>query len=111
MKFVDTVPLDEITRFCRRWQIRELALFGSAIRDDFHAGSDIDILITYDPASNWGLFEHAQMKNELETLFARKIDLVTRRALEQTQNILLRSRILSTAQVIFSEGETSHAPG
>ena len=105
MKFVETIPLDEISRFCRRWQIRELALFGSAIRDDFHAGSDIDILVTYDRASNWGLFDHAQMKNELEKLFGRKIDLVTRRALEQTQNSLLRTRILNTAQVIFPRGK------
>lgn len=108
MKFVETIPRDEIARFCRRWQIRELALFGSAVRDDFHAGSDIDILITYDPASDWGLFDHARMKAELETLFGRSIDLVTRRALEQTQNHLLRERILSSAQVVFSEGESSY---
>ena len=109
MKFIETIPLKDIARFCRRWQIREFALFGSAIRDDFRPESDIDILITYDPASAWGLFEHAQMQNELNTLFGRKVDLVTRRALEQTQNQLLRDRILETAQVIFSEDEAVHA--
>jgi predicted nucleotidyltransferase len=102
IKFIETIPLKDIARFCRRWQIREFALFGSGIRDDFRPESDIDILITYDPASKWGLFEHAQMQNELHILFGRKVDLVTRRALEQTQNQILRDRILETAQVIFS---------
>jgi uncharacterized protein len=109
MKFVETIPLKDIARFCRRWQIREFALFGSATRDDFHPESDIDILITYDPASEKGLFEHAQMQNELSVLFGRKVDLVTRRALEQTQNQILRDRILKTAQVIFSEDEGAYA--
>lgn len=109
MKFIEKIPLKDIARFCRRWQIREFALFGSAIRDDFRPESDIDILITYDPASEWGLFEHAQMQNELHILLGRKVDLVTRRALEQTQNQILRDRILETAQVIFSEDEAAHA--
>ena len=108
MKFVETIPLKDIARFCRRWQIREFALFGSAIRDDFRPESDIDILITFNPAAEWGLFEHAQMQNELRTLFDRKVDLVTRRALEQTQNQILRDRILKTAQLIFSEDEAAY---
>ena len=109
MKFVDTIPLEDIARFCRRWQIREFALFGSALRDDFHPESDIDVLITYAPTSEWGLFDHVQMRNELSALLGRKIDLVTRRALEQTRNQILRDRILKTAHVIFSEGETADA--
>jgi len=108
MKFVETIPLKDIARFCRRWQIREFALFGSATRDDFRPESDIDILITYDPASEKGLFEHAQMQNELSVLFGRKVDLVTRRAIEQTQNQILRDRILKTAQLIFSEDEAAY---
>ena len=108
MKFIETIPLKDIARFCRRWQIREFALFGSATRDDFRPESDIDILITFNPAAEWGLFDHAQMQNELRTLFGRKVDLVTRRALEQTQNQILRDRILKTAQLIFSEDEAAY---
>ena len=109
MKYIETIPLQDIARFCQRWQIREFALFGSATRDDFHPASDIDILITYDPASQWGLFDHAQMRNELHALLGRRIDLVTRRALEQSQNQILRDRILKTAPVIFAEDQASHA--
>lgn len=109
MKFIDSMPRKEIARFCRRWQIRELALFGSVTRDDFRPESDIDILVTFNPAAVWGLFEHVEMQNELHALLGRKVDLVTRRALEQTQNQILRDRILDTAQVIFSEDEAAYA--
>ena len=109
MKFIETIPLKDIARFWRRWQIRKFALFGSATRDDFRPESDIDVLVTFNPTAEWGLFEHPQMQNGLHTLLGRKVDLVTRRAVEQTQNQILRDRILKTAQVIFSQDETAYA--
>ena len=36
-----------ITEFCHRWRIAELALFGSVLRDDFHADSDVDVFVTF----------------------------------------------------------------
>jgi uncharacterized protein len=59
------LPHKQIAGFCRRWQIREFALFGSAVRDDFDLGSDLDILVTFAPAAEWGLLEHVQMEQEL----------------------------------------------
>jgi predicted nucleotidyltransferase len=56
--FVVTMPMKEIARFCQRWRIRGLALFGSALRDDFGSESDLDILITFAPDAAWGLFDH-----------------------------------------------------
>ena len=56
-------------------------------------------------STNWGLFDHVQMRLDLEAIFKRKVDLVTRRALAQTQNRLLREQILKTAKVIFAGGE------
>ena len=96
-------PRRKIIAFCKRWQVVEFALFGSALRDDFSAHSDIDALVSFAPQSNWGLFEHMQMKQELKELFGREVDLVTRRALEQSRNALLRSKILNTAKVLYAE--------
>ena len=48
----------EISEFCRRWQISELALFGSVLRDDFGPESDLDVLVTFFPGANWGLLDH-----------------------------------------------------
>ncbi len=98
-----TFPLKKIAAFCKRWQVVEFALFGSALRDDFSAQSDIDALVSFAAQSNWGLFEHIQMKQELKELFGREVDLVTRRSLEQSRNALLRAEILGTAKVLYTE--------
>ncbi len=37
------IPHDEIAAFCQRWGIRELAIFGSALRNDFRPDSDVDV--------------------------------------------------------------------
>ena len=101
-------PYHKIVAFCKRWKVVEFALFGSAVRDDFSLESDVDALVSFAPDSNWGLFEHVQMRQELKSIFGREVDLITRRALEQSRNPLLRSEILSTAKVVFSEGGSSH---
>jgi len=61
--------LDELTRFCQRWKIRELALFGSALRDDFGPDSDVDILVDFDKDADWSLLNHIQMQQELQTFY------------------------------------------
>ena len=106
MKLLDSL---DIAPFCKRWKIREFAVFGSVLRDDFKPESDVDVLVTFSQTAEWGLFDHVQMRNELESLLGRKVDLVTRRALEQTQNQILRERILNSAKVIFSEDKAVHA--
>jgi predicted nucleotidyltransferase len=95
-------PMSEIARLCQRWSIRELALFGSALRDDFHPDSDLDILVTFTAGTDWGLLDHIQMQQELQELLRRSVDLVSRQGLERSQNWLRRQEILSTAQTLFS---------
>lgn len=92
----------ELIAFCKRWDVTEFALFGSAVRDDFAAESDIDALVTFSAQSEWGLFAHIQMKQELAALFGRDVDLITMRSLEQSHNDLLRDEILENAKVIYS---------
>lgn len=109
MRFLDSLKSKDIVLFCKRWKIREFAVFGSVLRDDFKPESDVDVLVTFSQTAEWGLFDHVQMRNELEFLLGRKVDLVTRRALEQTQNQILRERILNSAKVIFSEDKAAYA--
>ncbi|MDD2920935.1 MAG: nucleotidyltransferase family protein [Anaerolineales bacterium] len=109
MKFIESIPQDDIVRFCKRWQIREFALFGSSARADFKPESDVDVLVSFAEKANWGLFDHVQIRLELETIFNRKVDLVTRRALEQTQNFLLRENILRDVKIIFTDNEATYA--
>ena len=98
-----TLPASSINDFCQQWQIIELSLFGSILRDDFHANSDIDMLVTFEPNSHWGLLDHAQMQQELETKLARKVDLISKKAIENSSNWIRRQEILSTAQVIYAK--------
>lgn len=72
---VDTTALEA---FCRRHHVRRLALFGSALRDDFGPQSDVDLLVEFHPGATPGLFTIAGMEEELSGLFGgRKIDLRT----------------------------------
>lgn len=102
------IPRKEIAAFCKRWQVIEFALFGSAVRDDFDSNSDIDVLVSFSSQSEWGLFDHIQMKQELKAIFGRDVDLITRRALEQSHNELLRAEILKSAKVIYTIPESTH---
>jgi uncharacterized protein len=109
--FVATIPKDEIARFCRRWRIQSLSLFGSVIRKDFGPESDIDVLVAFAPDAEWGLWDHVQMQKELESLLQRDVDLISERAVERSENWLRRQEILDTAKVLFSSVETIHASG
>lgn len=97
------IPQETLDQFCRRWAIVQVALFGSALRDDFGPESDIDVLVTFAPEAEWGLLDHVQMEGELAELLGREVDLLTRRAVERSRNPLRRNEILATAQTIYAQ--------
>ena len=109
MTILESLPMQDIDRFCQRWQILELSLFGSVLREDFNPDSDVDVLVTFSDNSDWSLFDHVHMQLELQALLDRKVDLISRRALAHTQNQLLREEILKTAKVIFTQREETYA--
>lgn len=63
------IPSDQIATFCKRWQVVELALFGSVVRPDFGPGSDVDVLVRFDPGAQRTLFEIVRMQKELSEVF------------------------------------------
>jgi len=93
---------DQLEAFCHRWHVRELALFGSALRDDFTPHSDVDVLITFHDDVQWSLLDHATMQHELASLLGRPVDLVSRRGLERSRNWLRREEILRTARTLIA---------
>jgi len=93
----------EIKQFCRKWNIRELSLFGSSLTDKFNNDSDIDILISFNENSHYGLFELAEMKSDLEKIYGRDVDLVTRKSVEKSGNYIRRESILSNLKSIYAE--------
>ena len=92
------LPRDALAAFCRRWQITELALFGSALRDDFGPDSDVDLLVSFAPDARHSLFDLVAMEEELEELLGREVDLVERAGIEKSDNWIRRRAILSSAE-------------
>lgn len=94
------LPQAEITEFCQRWKICEFYLFGSVLRSDFRPDSDIDVMVLFTADAQWG-FEFVEMKRELEALFQRDVDLLTKTAIEASHNWIRRKEILETAKLIY----------
>lgn len=67
----------QIAAFCRRHHIRKLSLFGSVLRDDFSAASDVDVLVEFEMGHRVGLIRLAGIERELSALLGRKADLRT----------------------------------
>ena len=97
----DEVPLDRdaLAAFCRKWQIRELSLFGSALRDDFGPHSDLDFLVSFEPGAALDLFDLVDMKEELEAHYGRPVDPVEKDALP---NPWRKREILRAHEVIYA---------
>ncbi|MCY3896319.1 MAG: nucleotidyltransferase domain-containing protein [Chloroflexi bacterium] len=93
---------DEIAAFCQRWQMVELALFGSVLRDDFGPESDVDILVRFAPAAEPGLRDWPAMERELAEVLGRDVDLIERRSVEISRNYIRRRAILDSAQVVYA---------
>lgn len=95
------IPKEKIADFCRTWKIVELSLFGSVLRDDFRPDSDVDVLVRFAPEAEWSLFDHMAMEEELSAIFGKKVDIVSRRAIERSENYIRRKAILGTAQPYY----------
>ena len=95
------VPTDKVADFCRRWKIIELDLFGSALRDDFGPESDVDVLVSFAEGAGWSLFDIVTMQEELKQLLGREVDLVERRAVENSENYIRRRYILNSVEPVY----------
>lgn len=98
------LPSAAIKEFCQRWKIEEFYLFGSVLRSDFRPDSDIDVLVEFMPDALWGLLELVRMKRELESLFGRAVDLLTKKSIEESHNWIRRQEILGTAELVYVAG-------
>ena len=99
-----SIPQEALAEFCKRHQVRNVALFGSVLRDGFGPASDVDVLVEFDPQARHDLWDLFYMKEELERLFGRTVDLVNREALEQSRNWIRRRAILESAEIVYAAG-------
>jgi len=93
------IPKAKIEDFCRRWKIKEFALFGSVLREDFRPDSDIDVLVSFEPDGGITFDNRVEMLDELAEIFGRQVDLVEKDAI---RNPFRRHDILTTKEVVYA---------
>jgi predicted nucleotidyltransferase len=96
------IPYEKVADFCRRHSIRKLSLFDSVLRDDFGPESDVDVLVEFEPGSRHTLFDLVRMEQELQDILGQKMDLVDRRAIEESRNYIRRENILRSLHAIYA---------
>jgi len=99
MALAIAVERGRIEEFCRKWRVKELSIFGSALREDFGPESDVDVLVELQPDHGLSLYDWVDMIEELEAIFGRKVDLVAKGGLK---NPFRRREILRTAEVVYA---------
>lgn len=95
-RLIETLPHQKLIDFCRRYHIRKLSVFGSALRDDFSPASDLDVLVEFEPDHIPGLAFFA-MQDELSALLKRRVDLNTPQFLSPG----FRHEVLAQAEVLY----------
>lgn len=89
-----------LTDFCQRHHIRKLSFFGSVLREDFNAHSDVDVLVEFDPEHTPGLISLAKMEIELsDILEGRAVDLRTPDDLSR----YFRDEVIKGAEVQYAQ--------
>lgn len=96
-----TFSREQIAAFCQNHGIRRLAMFGSALRDDFRPDSDVDVLVEFAPDRIPTLLQMAGMERELSQIFGgRKVDLRTPEDLSR----YFRQQVIQEAEVHYAQG-------
>ena len=98
------IPREKIAEFCRKHRVQKLSLFGSALREDFRPDSDVDVLVSFAEDARYSLFDLAAMEGELGAILGRKVDLVEREAIEQSENYIRRRHILQSEVPLYVAG-------
>jgi uncharacterized protein len=93
------IDKEQIAALCHRRQIRRLAVFGSALREDFGSDSDVDILVEFEPEARVGFLALARVARELSELLGRRVDLVPQGGLK----LSIRDQVLAEAEVLFAK--------
>ncbi|MFH1734647.1 MAG: nucleotidyltransferase domain-containing protein [bacterium] len=95
---IDKKRLAEI---CKRWNITEVSLFGSALTKDFDEINDVDLMVSFTPECKYSLFDIVHIQDDFASLFAKPVDLAMRSAVENSANYIRRKAIINSARVIY----------
>jgi uncharacterized protein len=96
------LPREELAALCRKYHVKELAVFGSALREDFRPDSDLDFLVRFegDDAGPW-LGYLTGLQEGLARLLGRPVDVVDWKGVEKSRNYLRRKSILDGHRLLY----------
>jgi uncharacterized protein len=92
------IPRPQLAEFCRRYQVRRLALFGSILGETFRPESDVDVLVAFEPQARVGFLTLSRMQRELSVLFGRRVDLVPMDGLKP----VIRDSVLAQVEEVYA---------
>ena len=92
------ISSENLEAFCKRYQVRRMSLFGSVLRDDFKAESDVDVLVQFDPDVRVSFMTLGKMQRELSTIFQRPVDLIPQDGLKP----VIRNEVLANAREVYA---------
>ncbi len=97
-----TLRNDQIASLCEKYQVEELSVYGSVLRDDFGPDSGVDFLAVFKDgdAGPW-MSKVFDLEKDLTALLGRKVEVTTRGGVEQSANWMTQSAILDSAQVVY----------
>jgi hypothetical protein len=96
---VDQATLESL---CQTWGIQRLEVFGSVLRQDFGAGSDVDLLVTFAPNAGVSLVDFDRIERDFASLFGRGVEVVTRAGVENSRNYIRKRAILNSAELLYA---------
>ena len=79
---IQTTLRQALPQMQEKYPVRQIGIFGSFVRGEQTADSDIDVLVEFDPTARFGLLTFCQLENELTDLLNRKVDLVMKDGLK-----------------------------
>ena len=92
------LPVAEVAELCRRYQVRELSLFGSGVRGEMRPDSDLDFLVEFEASARVGFLTFAGLSEDLSALLHRPVDLVPKDGLKPR----IRAQVLAEAEVVYA---------
>ncbi|MEI6426848.1 MAG: nucleotidyltransferase domain-containing protein [Pseudanabaena sp. ELA607] len=95
------LPIEQIEAFCQYWQIQELYVFGSILRDDFCDDSDIDFLYSLSSTVSWSFSNLLRAEQDLSAIVGRDVDLVSKKSIDRDRNWLRRQNIFNSMRLVY----------
>ena len=91
---------ERLQQLCKKYNVKELYLFGSATSNDFSESSDLDFIVKFDRQGFEGAFDQfIDFKQELEQIYGRPVGLYH---LKKFRNSIFQQEVERSKQLLYA---------